>query len=159
MSENANVNALPDAREIEARLRRAPFHEWLGLKVLSVAEGEIELGATWREEWVVNPEKRYTHGGILAALVDLAADWALVSKTGRGVPTIDLRVDYHRAAFPGDLRVTGKVIRFGGQVSTAEAYVYDGEGKLLASGRGTYATATSSAPASAPSAKPQANRP
>lgn len=146
MSEAEN-KALPAAGEIEARLRRAPFHDWLGLKVVSVAEGEIELTATWREEWVVNPDKRYTHGGILAALVDLAADWALVSKTGRGVPTIDLRVDYHRAAFPGDLRVKGKVIRFGAQVSTAEAHVYDADGKLVASGRGAYSTATPAAPA------------
>jgi uncharacterized protein (TIGR00369 family) len=131
---------LPAPQDIEARLRRAPFHEWLGLKVISVADGEIELRATWREEWVVNPDRRYTHGGILASLVDLAADWALVSKTGRGVPTIDLRVDYHRAALPGDLHVKGKVIKFGSQVSTAEAHVYDADGKLVASGRGVYST-------------------
>lgn len=147
MSEAENRAALPAAEEVEARLRRAPFHDWLGLKVVSVGEGEIELTATWREEWIVNPDKRYTHGGILAALVDLAADWALVSKTGRGVPTIDLRVDYHRAAFPGDLRVKGKVIRFGAQVATAEAHVYDTDGKLIASGRGAYSTSTPAAPA------------
>lgn len=147
MSEAENHAVLPAADDIEARLRRAPFHEWLGLKVVEVGEGEIELTATWREEWVVNPDKRYTHGGILAALVDLAADWALVSKTGRGVPTIDLRVDYHRPAFPGDLRVKGKVIRFGAQVSTAEAHVYDANGKLVASGRGAYSTAAAAAPA------------
>ncbi|MBW0447707.1 PaaI family thioesterase [Paraburkholderia phenoliruptrix] len=146
MSETGNSAALPAAEEIEARLRRAPFHDWLGLKVVSVGEGEIELTAAWREEWIVNPDKRYTHGGILAALVDLAADWALVSKTGRGVPTIDLRVDYHRAAFPGDLRVKGKVIRFGAQVATAEAHVYDADGKLVASGRGAYSTSTPAAP-------------
>ncbi|CAN7365619.1 PaaI family thioesterase [Paraburkholderia sp. DD10] len=147
MSETENRAALPAAEEVEARLRRAPFHDWLGLKVVSVGEGEIELTATWREEWIVNPDKRYTHGGILAALVDLAADWALVSKTGRGVPTIDLRVDYHRAAFPGDLRVKGKVIRFGAQVATAEAHVYDADGKLVASGRGAYSTSTPAASA------------
>jgi uncharacterized protein (TIGR00369 family) len=140
-----NPQTLPDARDIEAKLRRAPYHEWLGLRVVSVGEGEIELKATWREEWVVNVEKRYTHGGILAALVDLAADWALVSTTGRGVPTIDLRVDYHRAALPGDLRVKGKVIRFGSQVSSAEAHVYDADGKLVASGRGVYSTAAATA--------------
>jgi uncharacterized protein (TIGR00369 family) len=139
--------ALPTPQEVEARLRRGPYHEWLGLKVISVAEGEIELVATWREEWVVNPDKRYTHGGILAALVDLAADWALVSKTGRGVPTIDLRVDYHRAALPGNLRVVGKVIKFGSQVSTAEAQVFDADGKLVASGRGAYSTVAPVAPA------------
>lgn len=135
-----NNTALPTPEAIQERLLRGPYHQWLGLEVNSVGTGEIELTARWREEWVVNPDKRYTHGGILAALVDLAADWALVSQTGRGVPTIDLRVDYHRAAMPGDLRVRGKVIKFGSQVSTAEAHVYDGEGKLVAGGRGVYST-------------------
>jgi uncharacterized protein (TIGR00369 family) len=77
--------------------------------------------------------------------VDLAADWALVSKTGRGVPTIDLRVDYHRAALQGDLTVKGKVIKFGSQVSVSEAQVFDKDGKLVASGRGAYSTATPTA--------------
>jgi uncharacterized protein (TIGR00369 family) len=140
------------AQQIEERLLRGPFHQWLGLRVVSVGDGEIELAATWREEWVVNPERRYTHGGILAALVDLSADWALVSKTGRGVPTIDLRVDYHRAAMPGDLRARGKVIKFGSAISVAEAYVYDQAGVLLASGRGVYSTAPAPAPAPAPKA-------
>jgi len=89
----------------------------------------------------VNPDRKYTHGGILAALVDLTADWALVSKTGRGVPTVDLRVDYHRAAMPGDLTAKGKVIKFGSQLSVAEAMVYDKDGALCASGRGVYSTA------------------
>ena len=135
-----NTPAIPSKEDIQARLQRGPYHQWLGIEVQSVGTGEIELTARWREEWVVNPDKRYTHGGILAALVDLTADWALVSQTGRGVPTIDLRVDYHRAAMPGDLRATGKVIKFGSQVSVAEAQVYDSEGKLVASGRGVYST-------------------
>ena len=126
---------------VQALISRAPYHQWLGLKVVAVHEDGIELTATWREEWVVNLERRYTHGGVLAALIDLAADWALVRKTGRGVPTIDMRIDYHAAAMPGDLTVRGKVIRFGGQFSTAEAQVLDAAGKLLASGRGTYFTA------------------
>jgi acyl-coenzyme A thioesterase PaaI-like protein len=49
---------------------------------------------------VVSVERRFTHGGILAALIDLAADWALVRQTGRGVPTIDMRVDYPKAPRP-----------------------------------------------------------
>src|SRR5580700_7514449 len=118
---------------VQALISRAPYHQWLGLKVVAVHEDGIELTATWREEWVVNLERRYTHGGVLAALIDLAADWALVKRTGRGVPTIDLRVDYHAAAMPGDLIVKGRVVKAGGQFSTAEAHVYDAQGKLLAS--------------------------
>ena len=127
--------------QIEEIVTRAPFHKWLGLKVIAVHDEGIELKATWREEWVVNVERRYTHGGILATLVDLGADWAMVRKTGRGVPTIDMRVDYHAIALPGDLTIKGKVIRMGGQFSVAEASIYDAQGKLLASGRGTYFTA------------------
>ena len=129
------------AEQVQQLISRAPFHQWLGLKVLAVGADTIEIKATWREEWVVGAERRYTHGGILAALIDLAADWALVSTTGRGVPTIDMRVDYHAAAMPGDLTVRGKVIKSGRQFSTAQAEVFDSEGRLLASGRGTYFTA------------------
>jgi len=132
--------------QIEEIVTRAPFHKWLGLKVIAVHDDGIELKATWREEWVVNPDRRYTHGGILAALVDLTADWALVSKTGRGVPTVDLRVDYHRAAMPGNLVAHGKVVKFGSAIAVAEAYIYDESGALLASGRGVYSTAPAQVP-------------
>ena len=127
--------------QVQALVTRAPFHQWLGLTVLTAGDDSIEIRAKWREEWVVNVERRYTHGGILAALIDLAADFALVKQTGRGVPTIDMRIDYHRAAMPGDLIVRGKIIRGGVQFSTAEAQIFDLDGKLIASGRGTYFTA------------------
>ena len=127
--------------QVQALIARGPFHQWLGIEVLTVGEGEIEIRATWRDEWVVNPDRRYTHGGILAALVDLTADWALVSRTGRGVPTIDMRIDYHRAAMPGDLVARGKLVKWGSQYSVSEAQVFDKDGALVASGRGVYFTA------------------
>jgi len=134
------MSQVPSIENVQKLLSRAPYHQWLGLKVIAVGEDSIELTAAWREEWVVNPERGYTHGGILAALVDLAADWAMVSRTGRGVPTVDLRVDYHRAAMPGVLTIRGQIVHFGKQFSVAEARVFDKEGRLLASGRGTYLT-------------------
>jgi uncharacterized protein (TIGR00369 family) len=127
--------------QIEELVTRAPYHQWLGLKVLAVEDDGIELTARWREEWVVNVQRRYTHGGILATLIDIGGDWAMVRKLGRGVPTIDMRVDYHAVAMPGDLTIKGKVVRMGSQFSVAEARIFDASGKLLASGRGTYYTA------------------
>ena len=88
---------------VQTMITRAPYHQWLGLKVNAIHDDGIELTATWREEWVVNPERRYTHGGVLAALIDLAADWAMIKTLGRPVPTIDLRIDFHSPAMPGDL--------------------------------------------------------
>jgi uncharacterized protein (TIGR00369 family) len=129
------------AEQLQERLLRAPYHQWLGLKVEDVGKDTVTIRATWREEWVVNPDRRYTHGGILAALVDLTADWALGAQLGRGIPTIDMRVDYHRVALPGDLVCKGKIIKQGSQFSVAEAEIFDLDGKLCASGRGVYLTA------------------
>jgi uncharacterized protein (TIGR00369 family) len=127
--------------ELQERLTRGPFNRWLNFKVLKVDGDGIEVKATWREEWVVNPDRRYTHGGILAAIIDVAADYAIAARLGRPVPTIDIRVDFHKAAMPGDLIAKARVIRMGSHYSTAEASLYDQDGGMVASGRGTYFTA------------------
>ena len=132
MSEDITVE------RVQTMITRAPYHQWLGLKVDAVLDDGIELTATWREEWVVNPEQRYTHGGVLAALIDLTADWAMIKKLERPLPTIDLRVDFHSPALPGDLSCRGKIVKVGSQFSCSESFVFDASGKLLASGRGTY---------------------
>lgn len=128
-------------QQIRMIITSRPFHKWLGLDVVKVDNSGIEIKATWREEWVVHPEWRNTHGGILAALVDVAADYALCAKIGHPGPTIDLRVDYHKPAMPGDLIARGAVIRIGSQHSVAEAQVFDKDNALVASGRGVYFTA------------------
>jgi uncharacterized protein (TIGR00369 family) len=127
-------------QDLEARLLKAPFHRWLGLSVVDVTAEDITVKAAWREEFVVNADAGYTHGGILATLIDIVADYALAARLGRPFPTVDLRVDYHRPAMRGELICKGRVLRAGAQVSSAEASIFDSEGRLLASGRGVYLT-------------------
>lgn len=127
--------------KLQELITRGPFNKWLNFTVLRAGADGVEIRAAWREEWVVNPDRRYTHGGILAAIIDVAADYAIAAQLGRPVPTIDIRVDYHKAALPGDLTAKARVVRMGSQYSTAEANLYDKEGALIASGRGTYFTA------------------
>ena len=119
--------------KIQQLITRGPFNQWLNFKVIKADADGLEVRAAWREEWVVNPDRKYTHGGILAAIVDVAADYAIAIEFGRPVPTIDLRVDYHKAAMPGDLTAKARIVRMGSQYSTAEAYVYDKDGALVAS--------------------------
>ncbi|MGB6537304.1 MAG: hotdog fold thioesterase [Xanthobacteraceae bacterium] len=134
--------------QVQALITRAPFHQWLGLSVVAFADDALEIRAKWRAEWVVNVERGYTHGGIIAALIDVAADWAMLKQNGRPVPTIDLRIDYHRPTIRSDLIARGMVIRGGAQFASAEARVLDVEGRLIASGRGTYFTAAPAPPSS-----------
>ena len=133
MAENKMTKA-----ELQERITLAPFHQWLDIRVSQVNEDGIRISIPWREEFVVNPKRGYAHGGILATLIDIAADYALAVKIGTPVPTVDLRVDYHRAAMPGELTVKARVLNLGRTFSTAEAMIYDSESKLLASGRGVY---------------------
>lgn len=130
----------PDLATLDARIKRGPFHQWLGLSITEVGDGEITIELPWRDEFVVNPDGGYLHGGILATLIDLTADWAIATKLGRPFPTVDIRVDYHRPAVKTRLRAKGRIVRLGSTFSTAEALVEDEAGNLLASGRGTYFT-------------------
>lgn len=127
--------------ELRDRITQAPYHKWLGLDLAELTENGIALTVPWREEFVVNTKVGYTHGGILATLIDIAADYALAAKLGGPIPTVDLRIDYHRPAMQGTLTVTARVIKLGRTFSTAEAEVRDAEGALLASGRGVYHSA------------------
>jgi uncharacterized protein (TIGR00369 family) len=126
--------------ELQAIIGRSPYLSWLGLQVMELGKDEVTVRATWREEWVANPTIGQTQGGILAALIDFAADAALMERMGRLVPTIDMRVDYHRMAKRGDLTAKGRVVRLGKQFSVCEASLYDEAGVLIASGRGVYVT-------------------
>lgn len=130
----------PDRETLDARIKRGPFHQWLGLSITEVGDGEITIEVPWREEFVVNADGGYLHGGILATLIDLTADWAIATKLGRPFPTVDMRVDYHRPAVKTTLRATGRIVRLGATFTTSEAIVEDEAGNLLASGRGTYFT-------------------
>jgi uncharacterized protein (TIGR00369 family) len=127
--------------KLQQLITQGPFNRWLNFVLVKAGDEGVEMKAAWREEWVVNPDRRYTHGGILAAIIDVAADYAIAARIGRPVPTIDLRVDYHKAASPGDITARARVVRLGRQYSTAEASLYDTQGALVASGRGTYFTA------------------
>ncbi|MCS0497250.1 PaaI family thioesterase [Ancylobacter mangrovi] len=129
------------AADVQAIVDRSPYLSWLGIEVLSLGDDTIEAKARWRPEWVANPGIGQTQGGIHAALIDFAANFALMNSIGRPVLTIDLRVDYHRIAIKGDLVARGRVIRLGKQVSSCEASIFDEAGRLLASGRGSFLTA------------------
>jgi uncharacterized protein (TIGR00369 family) len=128
------------AKELQERLVANHFNDWMGLEIVGLDEESIEITMKWRDEMISNPKARVTHGGILGALVDVAADFMIAAKFGAPAPTVDLRVDYHRAAMPGDLKAVGRIVRAGGTLATAEAEVFDGDGKLVASGRGVYFT-------------------
>ena len=124
--------------EFQKALMISPFHRWLGLKAVAVTREQIEIALPWREEFVSNTKIEATHGGILAALIDLTGLYAVRAAGGIVTATADLRVDYHRPATRGAVRACGMVVKLGRRISTADVRVTDTSQVLLASGRGAY---------------------
>lgn len=124
--------------ELETMVRQGPYHEWLGVRLAALEDDKVVIEMPWRAEFVSTRAGGYAHGGILASLIDLAADYAIAARLGHGVPTVDLRVDFHRPAMPGTLRAEAQVVRIGRTVATADATIFDQAAKLVASGRGVF---------------------
>lgn len=134
-----------DFGSLAAMVENCAFHRWLGVKLVSLDETGVAILMPWRAEFVSDPEGGYAHGGVLASLVDLAADYAVAAQLGRGASTVDMRIDYHRAAMPGPLLARAAVIKLGGTLTTAEARVFDERDELIASGRALFFTRAPSA--------------
>lgn len=128
------------AREEVARhFSSAPFHAFLGLR-FAVAGDRVQVTMPFREELVSNPAVPYLHGGVIGSLLDIAGDYAVALELGRGVPTIDMRVDYLRVAGRESLIATATIVKLGRSVAVADAEIRSEQGELVAVGRMLYST-------------------
>jgi len=130
-----------DQSQIEAMLKQSPFISFLGLTVtaLDADKQEIIMRSPMRPEFEREPGTKQWHGGPIASIIDTVADYALVMFIGRGLPTINFRVDFFRPAIDTGLICTGRVRRLGRTVGVADVEVHDEKGALIAIGRGSYA--------------------
>lgn len=119
----------------------SPFHRVLGLRVESYEEaaGALMIRLPFNAAIERGPGSGQHHGGVIASLIDIAGDFAVIRELGVGVPTINFRTDYIRPAYNTDLIAHAKVRRIGRTVAVCDVDVISEEGKLLAVGRGTYA--------------------
>jgi uncharacterized protein (TIGR00369 family) len=127
---------------VELRVDTSPFHRLIGLELVRADQGEVELRLAWREEFRREDGSDWYHGGIISALIDIAGDFAIASKLGRWVPTIDLRVDYLRPAREGALVALARAVKVGKTVGVADVELRNGQGAVVAVGRAAYSTSS-----------------
>jgi uncharacterized protein (TIGR00369 family) len=122
-------------------LTRPRYHSWLGIELVEFEPGRVVLRLPYRPEFLADEHDSYVHGGILATLADIAGDFALISQIGRGLPTIDLRVDYLRPVPAGtELVAEGRTVRLGRSIGVADVEIRAVGGKAVAVGRAVYST-------------------
>src|SRR5579863_9967196 len=78
----------------------------LGLRLVSVEPGLAAMAVPYRADLVGDPESGVPAGGVVTTLLDHVCGLAVASKLfdageAGAIATLDLRIDYMRAAEPG----------------------------------------------------------
>ncbi|MEA2931099.1 MAG: hypothetical protein QOG38_3527 [Hyphomicrobiales bacterium] len=144
-----------DMAKYEAKLRQVfedavPFNRVIGLKVESIDPDAPKLRFDMKPELIGNPRRQILHGGVISAVLDVAAGFAIhlaVSRQRAQEPaeghfptigTIDLRVDYLRPGRGRYFIATGRVVRLGNRVAVAHMEMTNDLDELIATGGAAY---------------------
>ena len=138
-SDSDRAAALARLRE---EMERPPFHRVLAPQAVRAdpATGVVVIRLPYQPHLSRAPDETSYHGGVIATLIDLAGHAAVAVSIGRMAPTIDLRIDYLRPADNSDLTATATLIKAGRSVARADIEITDGQGRLIAMGRGSFST-------------------
>ncbi len=108
----------------------------IGLKVTDAGPGQLTLELPYQNSIVGNPDTGIIHGGALTTLMDTACGFCiqLALEEFQPCPTLDLRIDYMRAAKPGEsVFGSAEVYRMTENVIFTKGIAYQGaEKKIIA---------------------------
>jgi uncharacterized protein (TIGR00369 family) len=130
-----------DRADVERWFAAVPLHRALGLRLVASGRGtaRVAIDASPATRGGVQDS---IHGGVLAAVVDIAMLAALSPMFEPGdVPagTVDLDITYLRPAIGTTVFADATVLRKGKSLAVTEVSIVDGDGVLCARGRAIYA--------------------
>lgn len=84
-------------------MQGTPHGKFLGLKFVAVDKEGATVSLPYQKKLIGNAKTKVMHGGAITALLDQASGLAALAAfpDGLSVATLDLRIDYMRAANPG----------------------------------------------------------
>jgi uncharacterized protein (TIGR00369 family) len=122
----------------------------LGAKVMESEPGRSTMRLPYSAHIVGNPDTGVVHGGAITGVLDQACGMAVGSALAaareagdsamRGIATLDLRIDYLKAATPGrDITVVGECVKITRQIVFARARAYQNDAEdVVALAAGTF---------------------
>lgn len=135
MSEPKSLQDLPantgfDPVGAVALMTRHGHGGWLGLAYHAHGTGWMELALPWREDLVGETASGVFASGPIISLMDNATSMSVWTLTGQFVPhaTLDLRVDYMRAAVPGRTLIgRGECYKLTRTIAFIRGFAHDGD--------------------------------
>ena len=85
-----------------------PHAKALGMRLTEIGDGMAVIKLPYDTRLIGDPKSRVIHGGAVSAVIDTCCGAAVMSHQSApgGTATIDLRIDYMRAATPGQTITT-----------------------------------------------------
>lgn len=103
MAKNGSeITSKEHARIAQQFIEAIPHAKALDMQVEDLGEGKAQISMPWAEHLVGDPRTEVIHGGVVSTLMDTCSGAAVMAHPSgpRSTATIDLRIDYMRAAAP-----------------------------------------------------------
>ncbi|ARE39050.1 Thioesterase family protein [Rhodovulum sp. P5] len=90
-------------------IEKIPHSRALGMRIDAIGDGVAVISMPYDERLIGDPKSRVIHGGAVSALLDTCGGASVMShrEAPASTATISLRIDYMRAATPGQ-RLTAR---------------------------------------------------
>ncbi len=133
--------------------QRIVFNQVLGLRIDGLTAAQVSGHLAMRPELVGHFAYNRLHGGVISAALDAMGGLAVMAAIGgkhmddapaarlqrfARLGTIDLRIDYLRAAIGSRFELRAQVLRLGSRVANTRMEFCSQQGELLASGAAAY---------------------
>jgi uncharacterized protein (TIGR00369 family) len=129
-----------DLANAEKALAAQPFSVLIGARVTHFADGVAELAVPLGER--LHQQHGAAHGGLLSYAADNAITFAAGSVVGDSVLTVEMKINYLRAARGEEIRARAEVVHAGSSLVVACCEITDWTGderRLCAIAQGTIA--------------------
>jgi uncharacterized protein (TIGR00369 family) len=123
----------------EELMKNNNFRQLIGVQIKHISKGTAELSLPFNEKLLQSGNM--VHGGILSVLIDSVIGTAVrtvLDDHTFGI-TAEMNINYFRPATIGAIQAKGKVVNKGRLLVVGVGDIVDEEGRLLATGRATYA--------------------
>lgn len=127
---------------VRSFMEALPFSKALNMEMEEMGDGRAVISMPYSKDLVGDPATGVIHGGAVSALMDTCCGAAVMSHPScpAGTATIDLRIEYLRAATPGQtIHTTATCYHVTRSVAFVRATAVDADaGRPVATATGTF---------------------